>query len=70
MPIPPRPYTYRCPACYWSKTVAPRSDVLMRGIDHFDACPACGHKPLETQAASAARATIAGLAEQVRRMMR
>lgn len=70
MPIPPRPHTYRCPACHWSKTVMPRSDALIPGIDHFSTCLACGHSPLETQAASAARATIAGLAEQVRRMMR
>ena len=66
MPIPPRPHTYRCPACHWSKTVAPRSDVLMPGIDHFEACPACGHQPLETQAA---RATLAGLAEQIKRLL-
>ncbi len=70
MPIPPSPHTYHCPACGWSKTVAPRSDVLMPGIDHFNACPACGHSPLETQAASAARATIAGLAEQIKRLVR
>ena len=48
MPISPRPQTYRCPACHWSKAVMPRSDTLMRGIDHFDTCPVCGHKPLET----------------------
>lgn len=67
MPIPPRPHAYRCPACGWSKTVVPRSDVLMRGIDHFDACPACGHQPLEMQAA---RAPIAELVEQIKRLLR
>lgn len=70
MPIPPRPHTYRCPACHWSKTVAPRSDVLMPGIDHFDACPACGHRPLETQAAGPVRVSLAGLTEQVKRLLR
>jgi len=70
MPIPPRPHAYRCPACGWSKTVVPRSDVLMPGIDHFDACPACGHRPLETQIASPARAALAGLADQIRRLVR
>lgn len=70
MPVRPRTITYRCPACHWSKTVAPRSDALIPGIEYFDSCPACRHSPLETQAASAARATISGLAEQIRRMMR
>lgn len=66
MPIPPRPHTWRCPACHWSKTVMPRSDVLMLGIDHFDACPDCGHQPLETQAA---RAPIAELVDQIKRLL-
>lgn len=70
MPIQPRPTTYSCPACHWSKTVAPRSDVLMPGIDHFDACPACGHRPLETQVASPARAALAGLADRITRLTR
>ncbi|WP_295399530.1 hypothetical protein [uncultured Thiocystis sp.] len=45
MPILPAPITVGCPACGWSKTVAPRSDALMPG-EYFDACPACGHAPL------------------------
>jgi hypothetical protein len=65
MPIPSGPHTYRCPACHWSKTIAPQSDVLMPGIDHFDACPACWHHPLETQVAGAAQATLAGLTEKL-----
>jgi hypothetical protein len=44
----------------------PRSDVLMLGIDHFDACPDCGHQPLETQAA---RAPIAELVDQIKRLL-
>lgn len=70
MPVPPRPLTYRCYACHWSKTVAPRSDVLMPGIDHLSSCPACGHRPLETRVAGAASATLAGLAEQIKRLLR
>ena len=70
MPIPAPPATYRCPACHWSRTVAPRSDAMIPGIDHFRACPACGHSPLEMQAASAARATLAELADQIKRLMR
>ena len=67
MPIPSRPHSYRCPTCGWTKTVVPRSDVLMPGIDHFDACPACGHRPLETQAA---RVPIAELVKQIKLLLR
>ena len=70
MPIAPLPRNYSCPACHCSKAVMPRSDTLLRTIDHFDACPVCRHKPLETQAASATRATITGLAEQIKRLLR
>lgn len=49
MPIPPPPRQYRCPACHWSKIVAPRSDVLMPGHDIFHNCPKCGHAPLDSQ---------------------
>lgn len=51
MPIPPHPYTLRCPACGWKKTMAPLSDVLRYGVDWLDCCPQCGHKHLQkTQA--------------------
>lgn len=70
MPIPPLPRTYTCPTCHWSRTVAPRSDAMIPGLDHFRACPACGHGPLEMQPASAARATLAELADQIKRLMR
>lgn len=70
MPVQPQPFTYSCSACRWSKTVAPRSDVLMPGVDHFDACPACGHRPLKTQTAGVTRATLAGLAEQIKHLLR
>ena len=42
MPIRPRPITYRCPKCQWSKTIQPRSDARMPG-DRVDTCPRCGH---------------------------
>lgn len=45
MPIRPKPTTYVCPACGWSKTVAPLSDALMPG-EYFHNCPACGHTGL------------------------
>lgn len=35
------------------------SDVLLPGHDHFDACPKCGHTPLESKPASALPAGIA-----------
>ena len=70
MPVRPPPRTYHCPACHWSRTVAPPSDALIPGIDYFHACPACGHHPLETRAASTTRATIAELAVQIKRLLR
>lgn len=70
MAVRPPPLTYRCPACHWSRTVTPRSDALIPGIDHFRACPDCGHSPLETRAAGTARATIAELADEIKRLLR
>lgn len=70
MPVRPRPITYRCPACHWSKTVAPCSDALLPGIDHFSVCPACGHHPLETQAASPAGASLVELSDRIKRLLR
>lgn len=31
-----------CTHCDWSTIVAPSSDVLTPGVDHFDNCPRCG----------------------------
>lgn len=39
-PLPPR--TYQCTQCGWKKTILDTSDVLIRGGNHFDACPKCG----------------------------
>ena len=67
MPIPPSPATYTCPACHWSKTVAPRSDALMPG-EFFSACPHCRHAPLDRKTASLAHVTLGGLADALKRL--
>ena len=67
MPIRPHPVTYACPACHWSKTVAPRSDALMPG-EFFSACPRCRHAPLDRKTASLAQATFGGLADALKRL--
>lgn len=48
MPVRPLPVTYHCPACHWSRTVAPHSDALIPGCDYFHTCPACCHRPFKT----------------------
>ena len=67
MPIPPSPTTYTCPACHWSKTVAPRSDALMPG-EFFSACPRCHHAPLDRKTTSLAQATLGSLADAFKRL--
>lgn len=52
MPIPPRPSTFQCPKCNWRKTVTPRSDALVTGVDWFSECPECGYSPLQRSSAS------------------
>ena len=61
--------TYRCAACDWRKTTAPRSDVLMPG-DMPETCPACQHTPLDHQRANIAQATLADLAQRLQRLGR
>lgn len=51
MPLP-SPTTFQCRKCQWSKTVRPRSDVLI-GVEHIEACPQCGNKDLEAAPARA-----------------
>lgn len=58
MPIRPPPRLFRCPACHWSKTVAPRSDALTPA-DYFSSCPACGHAALDAKAAGALQGEVA-----------
>lgn len=67
MPIPPSPTTYSCPACHWSKTVAPRSDALMPG-EFFSACPRCRHAPLDRKTATIGETTLGSLADVFRRL--
>jgi len=50
--IKPKPKTYKCTSCNWQKTVAPSSDALVPGFDHYEECPKCGNENLETRAAS------------------
>lgn len=69
MPIRPPPRTYTCPACHWSKTVAPLSDALSPG-EHLRACPACGHSPLTSQKASAVDAALAQVSQSIDRFLR
>ena len=57
---------YRCPACGWSKTVAPLSDALGPG-DFYSACPKCSHAPLDTQHAGASEA-LGDLVQSVERL--
>ena len=67
MPIRPPPRTFTCPACHWSKTVAPLSDALSPG-EHFTVCPACGHSPLDRKTVSLTHATLGGLADAFKRL--
>jgi Zn finger protein HypA/HybF involved in hydrogenase expression len=41
--IAPKPFKFICPKCGYSKTVAPKSDVL-NPADFIDTCPKCGSK--------------------------
>ncbi|MDR1646503.1 MAG: hypothetical protein LBR88_00460 [Zoogloeaceae bacterium] len=59
MPIKPHPTTYKCPACGWSKTVAPRSDALGPG-DLFSACPECGNEKLVAHPATLIERLLSG----------
>ena len=52
MPIPVAPITFHCPHCGWSKTTAPRSDVMLRGHTWFDSCPLCQCDKLERRSAT------------------
>ena len=67
MPIALPPTTYNCPACRWSKTVAPRSDALMPG-EFFSACPVCRHAPLDRKTATLGEATLGSLADVFKRL--
>ena len=70
MPYLPPPLHFHCPACHWSKTVTPTSDVLRPGVDHFSACPQCNHTPLEVKAASGLAGGVAQLASVLEKVFR
>ena len=65
MPIPPPPMTFRCPECGWHKTVAPKSDVMVRGHSWFEACPECHHAPLERSPASVLELAMAKIRDVI-----
>lgn len=46
MPVPIPAFKWVCPQCHWSKTVVPKSDVLMRS-EWPQICPACGCSDLK-----------------------
>ncbi len=67
MPIRPAPMYYTCPACHWSKTVAPRSDALGPG-DFYSACPQCHHSPLESGPAGGVPGELVQVANTIARL--
>jgi hypothetical protein len=52
MPITPSPFTLECVKCAWSHTFAPRSDVLIPGLDMKSHCPRCGARELRRREAT------------------
>ncbi len=56
---------YHYPAYHWSKTVAPRSDALGPGDLHH-ACPRCGCKDLQVQAANPTQVLLAWVRQAMR----
>ena len=69
MSVRPQARTYSCPACGWSKTVAPQSDAFAPG-DVYQSCPVCGFKDLQQKTAGVADAGLASLREQLKRFIR
>ena len=69
MAIRPPPRHYSCPACGWSKTVAPRSDAL-GPWDFYKICPKCSHHPVDSRAtdAGAALGDLSQVARYIERL--
>jgi hypothetical protein len=65
MPIPPPPSTFHCPKCGWHKTVAPKSDVMVRDHTWFEVCPECNHGSLERTPATMVERAMAKLRDVV-----
>lgn len=62
--IKPNPITYTCPACNWSKTIAPQSDALMPN-DDITQCPKCGNQQLTIERADIFAKTKAELSNML-----
>lgn len=58
MPIPAKPFTQECPACGWTHTVRPTSDVLPFLARH---CPRCDNAELKRRAPTIAETLRAKL---------
>jgi hypothetical protein len=69
MPMPLKPRTYRCLACGWSRTVAPRSDALMPW-DVVGRCGKCGSEKVQTETSSAASGALASGMQALGRLFR
>lgn len=67
MPIALPPTTYNCPSCNWSKTVVPRSDVLMP-CEFFSACPVCHHSLLDRKTTTLGQAMLSSWADALKRL--
>ncbi|KJV35675.1 hypothetical protein [Luteibacter yeojuensis] len=39
-------WTFECLDCEWRTTTMPAGDMLLRGVTHFDTCPACSGENL------------------------
>jgi len=65
MPVKPRPFTFECEGCGWTKTVAPRSDALSPG-EWIDQCPKCRGKALNVRTAGWLAGALAELLAQRR----
>lgn len=59
MPVPAPAQTFRCTQCGWSKTTAPRSDVLMLDMDWYQRCPKCQSDKLVLKRATVLEASLA-----------
>jgi hypothetical protein len=46
MPVRPCEFKLECGKCNWSHVFAPRSDVLLEGVDIRTRCPRCGAREL------------------------
>ncbi len=69
MVIRPPSLHCHCPACGWSKTVAPRSDALSPG-DIYSTCPDCGHADLQVRPADTLQSGVAQVLDTLGRLLK